>query len=159
MKPSPALLPALSALAISCAAHGSTTQVGNAEQADLNVRSSANRSQWVGTWRLTRQPPQARPGFSVEVAFDSVLEGKVYGKLVSFFAGNVGIDPTRYGAFSAELGPDSLLAFTIAPADSAPPRALFFSGTLGADTLRLRRFAIGRDTVAAGATRWFLVKR
>ncbi len=153
MKPSPALLPALTALALSCAAHGSTTLN------DVNVRSSANRSQWVGTWRLTRQPPQARPGFSVEVAFDSVLAGKVYGKLVSFFAGNVGIDPTRYSAFSAELGPDSLLAFTVAPADSASPQALFFSGTLGTDTLRLRRFAIGRDTVAAGAMRWFLVKR
>ena len=153
MKPSPALLPALTALAISCATQGSTTLN------DVNLGSSANRSQWVGTWRLTRQPPQARPGFRVEVAFDSVLSGKVYGRLVSFFAGNVGIDPTGYRAFSAELGPDSLLAFTIAPADSASPQALFFFGTLGTDTLRLRRFAIGRDTVTAGAMRWFLVRK
>ena len=79
----------------------------------------------------------------------------MHGRLVHYFAGNVGVDPTRFRPFEGSLS-DGTVALTIEHTD---PVALpiVLAGPVSGDTVHLATFALGPDTLSRDAA-WVLVR-
>ena len=113
----------------------------------------------VGQWYLaTRPPPRATPGIRLTLTVDSGTTQAFFGRLSSYMAGNVGVDPTLFQPFRGTLSGDSVVNIVVEPDRADAPR-MQFTGQLARDTVRLETFAIGRDTLTEGSRGWLLVRR
>jgi hypothetical protein len=90
----------------------------------------------------------------VDSAGPDILSGRV----AFMSSGDVVLDPAMFRPFTGDLGPDGAVTLAVEPARAGAPR-LVLAGRLAGDTIRLRTFAIGRDTVTRGEARWYLVRR
>lgn len=88
------------------------------------------------------------------VVIDSVRAERLYGRLVHYFSGNVGIDPARFRPFEGTLS-DGDLAIAIEPEDPTGP-GVGFAGRVSGDTVYLTTFALGPDTLSQDAD-WVLI--
>ncbi len=113
----------------------------------------------VGQWSLVHEPHRERssPGIRLTIAIDSVRGTNVYGRLVQYFAGNVGADPAVFRPFTGTASADGSLSIPITPVDPAA-LGLVLVGSLGTDSIHLRTFVLGPDTVS-GTGRWLLLKQ
>ncbi len=113
----------------------------------------------VGQWSLVHEPPResSSPGIQLTIAIDSVRGTNVYGRLVQYFAGNVGADPAVFQPFKGTVSADGSLSIPITPVDRAA-LGLVLVGSLGTDSIHLRTFVLGPDTVS-GTGRWLLLKQ
>ncbi len=113
----------------------------------------------VGQWSLVHEPVHqpSGPGIRLTIAIDSVRGTNVYGRLVQYFAGNVGADPSVFRPFTGTVSADGSLSIPITPVDPAA-LGLVLVGRLGGDSIHLRTFVLGPDTVS-GTGRWLLLKQ
>ncbi|MFQ5702442.1 MAG: hypothetical protein ACE5HT_00295 [Gemmatimonadales bacterium] len=110
-----------------------------------------------GIWYLTSDPPQTLPGIHIELTVDSVGDA-AFGHLSHFFSGNLGIDPGTFEHFAASLHDDGTIVIDIARIVNDSP-GLGFVGSMTTDTITLRSFTIGADTMTGHGRVWFLIKR
>ena len=113
----------------------------------------------VGAWRLERTDPRggAGPGIMITLNVDSVRGETAHGRLTHYMAGNAGGDPAAWGALTGSVRRDSVRLHV--PGDGDRVGDLEFAGVLVADTIRLSRFQLGPDDLAADApARWLLVR-
>ncbi len=110
-----------------------------------------------GDWVLHAEPPLPATGMRITVTVDSVRGPDVFGRLTHFFSGNVGTDPLEYHPFTGSVDDEGDVAFTIEKRDR-PLMGIEVAGQVHGDTLRLRNFVIGPDTVTGGNRAWFFVK-
>jgi hypothetical protein len=129
--------------------------------AALLAAASASQTQCppglTGDWHLRPAAPR-RPGpggIQLTLTIDSVREAQVFGHLVHYFSGNVGIDPARFRPFEGSRSDDAL-AIAIEPAEPAGP-GIRFAGRVSGDTIHLTTFALGTDTLSHD-TAWMLVR-
>jgi len=113
----------------------------------------------TGRWSLRRSPPpeNAMSRIRLELEIDSAPGSTLFGRLVSYLAGDVGIDPDVFPRFGGALTDDGKITIRIGHADTLIS-GFVLRGTLGADTIPLDLFVIGPDTVSNGAWRWSLVR-
>lgn len=82
---------------------------------------------------------------------DSVRDGDVYGRVTSYFAGDAGVDPALFGPLKGRLtGEDIVVAATL---QNLVPVSVILEGALRGDTLLLRRFVLGPDTIPVSGSR------
>ncbi len=111
----------------------------------------------VGEWSLSSAPAQRLPGIQLTVTVDSAAGSALWGRLTSYFAGNMGTSPDIYQPFSGSIDADSSISFSILPTDS-DYLGIVFSGKLASDSIVLDTFVLGPDTMTNGNLRWALVK-
>jgi len=126
------------------------------------TRSSDDRPQAapiVGNWILETTPPESLPGrMLLEVRIDSVSAGRLYGRLVHYFAGDVGVDSSAFPQFDGEIGGARVVQLVIRAAAN-PSAAFRLTGPLGRDTIPLETFIVGPDTLSGHERDWRLVRR
>ncbi|UCF41368.1 MAG: hypothetical protein JSW43_03290 [Gemmatimonadota bacterium] len=111
----------------------------------------------AGDWHLRPAAP-LRPGplgMRLTLTIDSVRDAQLYGRLVHYVSGNVGIDPARFRPFEGTVSAGAL-AIAIEDADPAGV-GLGFAGQVSGDTIHLTTFALGADTLSRDAI-WLLVR-
>jgi hypothetical protein len=91
------------------------------------------------------------------LAFDSVRAGTIQGRVTWYFAGDVGVDPARFRPVVGQLTGDTAVQVHTAMREAGAP-TFHFEGTARGDTIVLRLFAIGADTLSGGDRRWLLVR-
>ncbi len=112
----------------------------------------------LGTWSLETVPIQTTPGrMMLDLRIDSVAGTRLYGQLVHYFAGDVGVDSATFPHFEGEIRNDSLVHIVIRAA-ARPTSGFHFGGVLGADTIPLTTFVVGPDTVSGHDRHWRLVR-
>ncbi len=114
----------------------------------------------TGHWALDVYPAADDPTTRMwlELQIDSVADGRLFGRLTSYLAGDVGIDPSVFPRFDGEITGEGTVFIRIGHADRAVSN-IAFRGTLLTDTIPLDLFVVGPDTVSGGARRWRLVRR
>jgi hypothetical protein len=111
----------------------------------------------AGNWHLRPAAP-LRPGpggIQMTLSIDSLRADRMYGRLVHFFSGNVGIDPASFRPFEGTLA-DGAVAITLEHTDPTGP-SIEFAGQLSGDTIHLATLAFGPDTLSRD-TDWLLVR-
>lgn len=111
----------------------------------------------LGNWELRRIPPRSMPGLSLTLQIDSTRGARYFGRLIHYFAGDVGQDPSDYEAFADSIRRDDHLIFTIRAVDRRM-LGMVMAGRLTADTVELETFVLGPDTLSDGPFRWILVR-
>jgi hypothetical protein len=112
----------------------------------------------LGDWELRSEPAQRMPGLHLTVTVDSVAGARYFGRLTNYFSGDVGGDPLQFQAFSDSLRTDGTVLFHMPPTDP-DMLGIVLEGRLAADSILLREFVLGPDTLSSGTRRWVLVKR
>jgi len=113
----------------------------------------------TGRWSLQRSPPPESPvsRIQLELEIDSAPGGVLFGRLTSYLAGDVGIDPSVFPRFGGALTDEGKITIRIGHADTLIS-GFVLRGTAGPDTIPLDLFVIGPDTVSDGPWRWSLVR-
>jgi hypothetical protein len=111
----------------------------------------------AGNWHLRPAAPLRRGpgGIQLTLMIDSLRAERLYGRLVHFFSGNVGIDPASFQPFEGSLA-DGAVAITLDHTDPTGP-SIEFAGLLSGDTIHLATLAFGPDTLSRD-TEWLLVR-
>ena len=114
----------------------------------------------VGRWTLevTPAPATGTPRIRMELTVDSVLGTQVFGRLTSYVAGNVGIDPTAFPRFDGRMSDQNYVTLEIGPDDPAAA-GFVLAGPLSGDTIALDLLVIGPDTATGRSRGWRLVRR
>jgi len=113
----------------------------------------------TGRWSLQRSPPpeNAMSHIRLELEIDSAPGGTLFGRLASYMAGDVGIDPSVFPRFGGALTPEGTVTIRIGHADTLIS-GFVLRGRVDIDTIPLDLFVIGPDTVSDGPWRWSLVR-
>lgn len=113
----------------------------------------------VGHWALDMSPAPDDPaaGIWLELDIDSVPSGRLFGRLTSYLAGDVGIDPSVFPRFDGSIANGREVTIRIGHVDTAIS-GFEMRGTLARDTIGLDLFVVGPDTVSDGARIWRLVR-
>jgi len=114
----------------------------------------------AGRWALEMSPLPDEPTARIwlELDIDSVSAGRLFGRLASYLAGDVGIEPSVFPRFDGELTGEGEITIGIGHVDPAVS-GFRLRGTVATDTIPLDLFVIGPDTVSGGTWRWRLVRR
>ena len=144
------LLAAMGLLAVACR---------SAPPSDQTVRATPRdaAAELPGRWRLERDPPPPGPGIQLELELDSVVASRVYGRLASYFAGDVGGDPAAFPRFDGSVDSLNRVAFRIGHA-TTDGAGFVMRGTVGTDSIPLEVFVIGPDTASVPGLTWRLVR-
>lgn len=112
-----------------------------------------------GAWTLALlgPPPTTRPPV-LNLTVDSVVDGTVFGAVVSYMAGDAGSDASDFRPVEGSGGGDS---WSLSVRHRGTGDVVFlFAGTLSGDTLALAEFRIaGSDLTDGGIRRWALIRR
>jgi len=143
-------------------AFGCSTQPPAQQDPDVEVAEPASRSlpgAVVGHWVLGVSPEPEEPTARIwlELDIDSVSGGRLFGRLTSYLAGDVGIDPSVFPRFDGTITEGREVTIRIGHVDTAIS-GFEMRGTLARDTIALDRFAVGPDRVSDGLRRWRLVR-
>ena len=128
----------------------------SADVADMSARQAAPdlRGEWTLVLDAAKSPT---PGLRLTLVIDSATAGSLYGRVAHFLSGNVGIDPAAFLPFQGTLTRDSLVDIPVRPARGDAP-LLQLVGLLAGDSVRLRSFVIGRDTLTGVEGRALLIR-
>jgi hypothetical protein len=113
----------------------------------------------TGRWSLERSPRPEEPTavIRLELEIDSAPGGALFGRLASYLAGDVGIEPTVFPRFGGELTDPGRITIRIGHADTTIS-GFVLRGSVGSDTIPLDLFVVGPDTVSNGPWSWRLVR-
>ncbi len=111
----------------------------------------------VGAWTLGATAPAGSVGAGLQLDFhiDSVRSSSVFGRLTRFFAGDVGLDASRFSRFSGTLDQDSLISLTVST-DDDPASTISVSGMVRANSIDVTELLLGRDTLSGTSRVWVL---
>jgi hypothetical protein len=130
----------------------------SASARDEIVEGGSTAAALVGTWDLQAVPPEARPGrMMLRMRIDSLDGTDVRGRLVHYFAGDVGVDSATFPHFEGEIRDDSVVRIAIRAA-ARPTSGFTMVGILRTDTIPLGTFVVGPDTVSGPTRSWRLVR-
>lgn len=112
------------------------------------------RWEYVAPATRPRHHPALGAGFRVAVQFDSAAGNQAFGRVVTWFAGDVGLAPTMFGRVEGEVSQDGNTRMSIPFARAEGP-AMTISGRLAGDTLAITDARQGDEpgpfSTAAGA--------
>jgi hypothetical protein len=103
----------------------------------------------VGVWRLSTHPA-GPPGLLVDLRIDSVAGTQVFGRLVGYFSGDVGVSPGQFGPLRGTIV-DSLLAVQVPWSNDTSPGITMY-GVMRGDTTLVTLLVLGRDTLRSPAS-------
>lgn len=111
----------------------------------------------VGSWNLVSRPETdlSGPGLRMTLAIDSVSGERIHGRVTWYSAGDLPTAPDRFRPLIGETIGDSAVHMHTALTDDGAA-TFHFVGDLRKDTISLRLFAIGTDTLSG---EWVLVRR
>lgn len=110
----------------------------------------------VGNWVLRRTDDQPQ-GTRLELVLDSAVGATFRARIAFLMQGNVGIDPSVFGAGRGDISTDSIVRVELGFTTPTPPARL--GGPLAGDTIRLTEFVwAGEDQLRTG-TPWVLVRQ
>lgn len=145
-------------LMLGCSAPPPARQEPDVADAEPVSRALANAV--IGHWALGVSPEPEEPTARIwlELDIDSVSAGRLFGRLTSYLAGDVGIDPSVFPRFDGTIENGNEVTIRIGHVDTAIS-GFEMRGTLVRDTIALDLFTVGPDAVSDGARRWTLVRR
>ena len=119
--------------------------------------AAATGAALLGRWEYVAPPP-AQPslnaGLRVAVEFDSAAGARFSGRVVMWFAGDLGLAPGLFGRVQGEVSPSGSATFAIPFARAGTP-PLTITGVLRGDTLAIVTVRRGNEpgpfSTAAGA--------
>ena len=113
----------------------------------------------VGRWMLevSPEPATGTPRVRMELQLDSVRGTQVFGRLTSYVAGNVGIDPTAFPRLDGRMSDGDYVTLEIGHEDPAVS-GFVLAGPLSGDTIALDLLVIGPDTTTGRSREWKLVR-
>ena len=143
-----------SAVAIAVAIGCATRPPAGRNPRQIEAEHTADSLRITGRWALDVYPAPEDPTTRMwlELQIDSVAGGRLFGRLTSYLAGDVGVEPSVFPRFDGEITSQGTVFIRIGHADRAVS-SLAFRGTLLTDTLPLELFVVGPDTVSGGDRR------
>ena len=141
---------------------GCSTQPPARQEPDVAVADPASGSlpgAILGHWVLGVSPEPEEPTARIwlELDIDSVSAGRLFGRLTSYLAGDVGIDPSVFPRFDGTITEGREVTIRIGHVDTAIS-GFEMRGTAARDTIALDLLVVGPDRVSDGVRRWRLVR-
>jgi len=92
------------------------------------------------------------------LAIDSVISERIHGRVTWYSAGDLPGSPGRFRPVTGETMGDSAVHMHTALIDEGAP-TFHFMGNVHGDTIQLRLFAIGVDTLSGPDREWRMVRK